>query len=385
MSQNKNLILKIALLSTCLVSTSLNAVTCLVPEMAQAFPTVSLSTIELIATIPSLFQMVGVLGEQVIAKKLGHKGAMLLALLFCAVGGVIPVFLPLFPVIFVTRCFFGTGCGLLMSSLLTLIVHFFDGRTRSTMIGLNGGISGMGSAFATFMAGQLLVFGWNVSFSVYFLGFAVALLVLIVVPKVSSTDVTPTEAAEKKNGRLPLGLWGLGVLMFVSVMLATMYVIKASTLITDYGYGTAKEGSLAITFLSLGSFAAGLTYGSIRAKLGNLTLALAFIICVAGFLWGICQQPDTRVDGGISAGLRISHLHALPPGAGQPQLRRLWRDGHQSCAGVPERWRIRHPLAGESVRLGERGSKDTILYDRRLLRGANRGGRAVCKIRQKSA
>ena len=74
--------------------------------------------------------------------------------------------------------------------------------------------------------------------------------------------------------------------MFTSVMLATMYVIKASTLITDYGYGTAKEGSLAITFLSLGSFAAGLTYGKLRAKLGNLTLALAFGICVLGFLLG---------------------------------------------------------------------------------------------------
>lgn len=286
MSQNKNLMLKIALLSTCLVSASLNAVTGLVPEMAAAFPAVSLSTIELIATVPSLFQMVGVLGEQFIAKKMGHKGAMLLGLLFCAVGGIIPIFLPLFPVIFVTRCFFGTGCGLLMSSLLTLIVHFFDGQARSTMIGLNGGISGLGSAAATFVAGQLLVFGWNVSFSVYFLGFAVMALVLVFVPMARSKGVASAESRKKQTGRLPLGLWGLGALMFVSVMLATMYVIKASTIITDYGYGTAKEGSLAITFLSLGSFAAGLTYSKIRAKLGKLTLALAFGICVLGFLMG---------------------------------------------------------------------------------------------------
>lgn len=284
MNQNKNLILKIALLSTCLVSASLNAVTGLVPEMAAAFPTVSLSTIELIATVPSLFQMVGVLGEQLLAKKLGHKGAMLLGLTFCAVGGVVPVFLPLFPVIFVTRCFFGTGCGLLMSSLLTLIVHFFDGQTRSTMIGLNGGISGIGSALATFAAGLLLAFGWNVSFAVYFLGFAVLALVLVFVPKVK--NAAPAESAEKKTGKLPLGLWGLGALMFVSVMLATMYVIKASTLITEYGYGTAKEGSLAITILSLGSFAAGLTYGALRVKLRKHTLTLAFAICAAGFLLG---------------------------------------------------------------------------------------------------
>lgn len=284
MSQNRSLFLKIALLSTCLVSASLNAVTGLVPEMAAAFPTVSLSAIELIATVPSLFQMVGVLGEQLLAKKLGHKGAMLLGLLFCAAGGIIPILLPLFPVIFVTRCFFGTGCGLLMSSLLTLIVAFFDGGTRSTMIGLGGGISGVGSALSTFAAGQLLAFGWNMSFAVYFLGFAVLALVIVFVPKVKTA--APAESTERKTGKPPLGLWGLGALMFVSVMLATMYVIKASTLITEYGYGTAKEGSLAITILSLGSFAAGLTYGSLRVKLKKHTLTLAFAVCAAGFLLG---------------------------------------------------------------------------------------------------
>lgn len=286
MEQNKNLILKIALLSTCLVSASLNAVTGMVPEMAKAFPDVQLSTVEMIATIPSLFQMVGVLGEQALAKRIGHKSAMLLALLFCAVGGIIPVFLPLFPVILITRCFYGTGCGLLMSSLLTLTVALFTGETRSAMIGFSCGVSGVGSALSTFVAGQLLAFGWNVSFSVYFLGFAVIALVLIFVPKVGGVETAPAETAEKKSGRLPLGLWGLGALMFVSVMLATMYVIKASTLITDAGFGTAREGSLAITFMSLGGFTAGFTYGKLRAKLGRLTLSLAFGMCIVGFLLG---------------------------------------------------------------------------------------------------
>lgn len=78
MNQNNNLKLKIALLSTCLVSASLNAVTGLVPEMAKAFPAIPLSAIELIATVPSLFQMVGVLGGQFTAKKLGYKGTMAL-------------------------------------------------------------------------------------------------------------------------------------------------------------------------------------------------------------------------------------------------------------------------------------------------------------------
>ncbi len=69
-----------------------------------------------------------------------------ISLLFCTVGGIIPVFLPLFPVILITRCFYGMGCGLLMSSLLTLTVALFTGETRSSMIGFSCGVSGVGSA-----------------------------------------------------------------------------------------------------------------------------------------------------------------------------------------------------------------------------------------------
>lgn len=372
-NQNHNLKLKMALLSTCLVSASLNAVTGLVPEMAEAFPDVSLSTVELIATVPSLFQMVGVLGGQPVAKKLGYKGTMLLALLFCAAGGVIPVFLPLFPVIFITRCFFGTGCGLLMSSLLTLTVHFFDGRTRSTMIGLNGGISGLGSAFATFVAGMLLVFGWNVSFSVYFLGFAVMALVLLFVPKVDKSEMNTVSVQKTSKAALPVGLWGLGILMFVSVMLATVYVIKASTLITDYRYGTAREGSVSLTLLSLGSFLAGLTYGRIRARLAGQTLTLAFAICAAGcLLGGFAQRSPRGLGRRVSARIRVSHLHAVLAGAGFPELRRFWRDRDQSCACVSERRRVRHAVAGHALLDDLRRSEDPVPDDGGMLRSPHR-------------
>lgn len=55
--QNSNTRLKIALLSVYLVIASLNAITANIPEIAKTFSTVPLYVIELIATVPSLFQM----------------------------------------------------------------------------------------------------------------------------------------------------------------------------------------------------------------------------------------------------------------------------------------------------------------------------------------
>ena len=41
---------------------------------------------------------------------------------------------------------FGWGNGFIISTLLSLIIYFFEGNERSTMIGLQGSINGLGSA-----------------------------------------------------------------------------------------------------------------------------------------------------------------------------------------------------------------------------------------------
>ena len=61
MEQKKGISLKIALLSTCFVTASINAITANIPEMIKSFPDVPLYVIELLTTVPSLFQMLGVL------------------------------------------------------------------------------------------------------------------------------------------------------------------------------------------------------------------------------------------------------------------------------------------------------------------------------------
>ena len=283
--RNHDLKLKIALLSVCIVSASLNAITANIPEMAKTFSDVPLYKVELLTTIPSLFQMIGVLGGRTIAKAAGYKKTMIMGLLFCGIGGILPVFIPEFTLIMITRCLFGIGAGLIMSTILTLILHFFDGKTRSTMIGLNGGISGLGSAVTTFAAGLLAVRGWNISFAVYFVAVPVILLFSWIVPDVRHSEHgSVTDRAENKPAFIKL--LGLGLLMFVSCLFATIYVIKASTLITESGFGTAAGGSYAITCISVGSIIAGLTYGRIRAMLDKKALPFYYLICLLGFLAG---------------------------------------------------------------------------------------------------
>lgn len=90
---NKKMILKIAILSCCLVTASQNAIAGNIPAIADSFKNVALSTIELMTTIPSLFVMLAILLNGFLAKRMNHKTSLLIGLLICGIGGIIPYFI----------------------------------------------------------------------------------------------------------------------------------------------------------------------------------------------------------------------------------------------------------------------------------------------------
>ena len=164
MNQNKNILLKIALLSCAVVTASINAIAGNIPAIAESFSDVPVHIIELITTIPSLSMMIAILCSSLISGVIGNKRTVLIGLLLCGLGGVAPYIFQDIIIMMVTRLLFGFGVGLISSTLLIMIIYFFDGKTRSQMIGLQGSVGGLGSLICTYIAGQLLMFGWNVSF-----------------------------------------------------------------------------------------------------------------------------------------------------------------------------------------------------------------------------
>lgn len=283
---NKNLKLKAALLSCCFVTASMNAISGNIPEMAKFFSDIPLYIIELIATIPSLFQMLAILIGRFVGRKIGYKNTVLLGISLCGIGGILPIFIKNIYFILFSRGIFGFGAGLITSTLLTLIVYFFDGNTRSTMIGMQGSIGGLGSFIATFIAGRLLTYGWNISFYTYFIAFFILVIFWLFVPSINK-DRMVQKAVEIDERRMDvkamIRLFGYAGLMFVSVALATLYIIKCSTLITTLGYGSAQEGSTIIMFISIGSLCSGALYGKMVLKMKKLSLAIFYLCLIIAY------------------------------------------------------------------------------------------------------
>ena len=277
------LVLKLAILSCCFVTASLNAIAGNIPAMAADMKDTPLYLLELVTTVPSLFSMLAVLCSSRIASAVGYKKIVLAGALIAGIFGTLPVILSNIWMILLARGIFGFGCGLITSAMLILIIFFFQGEERSSMIGLQGSAGGLASLVTAFIAGRLLAISWHASFLVYLFGFPVFLAVLFFIPHVGSIRTSETESAAVHTGSEWTGLIGLGLLTFVSVALATVFVVKCSSLAAERSIGGSTAGSLLVMCISAGSLLAGAVYGRMKNVLGRLSLPVFYLICTAGF------------------------------------------------------------------------------------------------------
>lgn len=277
------LVLKLAILSCCFVTASLNAIAGNIPAMAKDMPDIPLSLIELVTTIPSLFSMMAVLFSSKIASAIGYKKIVLLGSLIAGVFGTVPVILNNIWLILLARGVFGFGCGLITSAMLILIIFFFEGNERSSMIGLQGSAGGLASLVTAFIGGRLLAISWHASFLVYLFGFLVFLAVLFFIPHVGSIRTSVAADNAKHSASEWFRLISLGLLTFVSVTLATVFVVRCSSLASLKQIGGQSIGSLLVMCISAGSLLAGFVYGNMKSILKRLSLPVFYVICAAGF------------------------------------------------------------------------------------------------------
>ena len=279
----KNLVLKLAILSCCFVTASLNAIAGNIPAMAADMSGTPLVLIELVTTIPSLFSMLAVLFSSKIASSIGYKRIVLLGSLIAGISGTLPVILNNIWLILAARGIFGFGCGLITSAMLILIIFFFEGDERSSMIGLQGSAGGLASLVTAFIAGRLLAVSWHASFLVYLFGFLVFAAVLFFIPHVGSIRTTAASASDSHSAQEWIRLFGLGLLTFVSVALATVFVVKCSTLAAEKQLSASSIGSTLVMCISAGSLIAGYIYGKMKNILKQFSLPVFYLICAAGF------------------------------------------------------------------------------------------------------
>ena len=297
----RNLLVKIGILSVSMLVGTIAAINGNIAIIAQSFPDVPLSTVELISTIPSFALIISVLCSSYIARVLKPKTTILTGVLIAAVSGILPYFVSNIYVVLASRAAFGFGVGLFNSLLVTYISSLFDGEDRTSMIGLHQAMGSGGGIIITFISGQLLKYGWQVSFLSYAICFISLILFVLFVPKIAMPQAAKnsTEGSGSMSAVFP---WM--ILIFLTMTCYMTYGIKISSLIKEGGYGSASTGSYVIMALCAGSLITGSSFAKLLKALDRKLLAAGYLITgIAMLLLSISRSEFLTIAAGVISGL----------------------------------------------------------------------------------
>jgi predicted MFS family arabinose efflux permease len=285
-----------SLLSVALLISSGPSIAANIPAIAKEFPTIQLTHVGLLTTIPSLFVILGVLIGNRLELWMGRKKTILIGLGLVSIAGIFPVLKhDIFSFLFVSRCLFGLGIGLFNRLIIQMISDLYQDNPskKATVIGMESSFEGLGGVCLTLLVGQLLKINWHTSFLVYALALPIFAAFLSYIPddknKIEKRKVElRATISDRSNDRGSYRLMiSFGILLFVIVTLFINYNIQITPLILGKNIGNATNGSNMIAFIGLGAFIAGFSFSKVFKLLKD------FIVPVSLLLLGIFMYVAT--------------------------------------------------------------------------------------------
>jgi MFS family permease len=269
----------LAVLSVSVMITTGTAISSALPEMAKSFPNISVSQIDMIATIQQFSVMITLLLSGFISKKLGIKRTITIGLILTGVAGVFPFFSHSFILILISRLIVGCGIGLFNSLAITIIDLFYEDPTRSQMLGFRSATEQIGVSILNIVVGLLVLINWHASFLIYLLAFPLLAFFLKVVPE----PPIPLGSDNNKQ-RINLPVLIMTVLLAFMVACTTAVIIQVPNIIvTDLSKSSAVS-SLIISANTLMGMVMGILFGRIYRFVKKFILPLGILFMALGSL-----------------------------------------------------------------------------------------------------
>ena len=306
---NKNSpLFKASLLSISLVLVAGPVISSLIPLMQASFPDQSISSIELIATIPNFGILIFVLLSNIFIKFLGKKNTVLLGLLIALIAGVIPVFIENYTVILVSRFMFGAGIGLFNALAVSLITELYSGDEQASLMGLQGAMGSIGSTVMTLLVGYFTKFGWQNSFLVYAITvLPLILFTLFVTLPSKNLEADSTNQGKKTKERINATTVALMVFALLVSSLFFVVMLKTATLLVETGIGKPETAASILGSITIVGIVVGVFYGTIFKFIKQLVLPLGLLGMGLGFLIIMASNSVVMITvGAIIAGISFS-------------------------------------------------------------------------------
>lgn len=253
--------------------------------LALAFPG---ENINLLVALPPLCIIPASLIAARLSYSISRKTILAVGQLLFVIGGLGGAIAPNFEFLLLTRVFFGVGCGLVYPIVPTLISYFFAGSERVSMM---GGANAVGSIIAmvfSTISGTLAVIGWRVPFIVNVFFIFVFIMQCLFLPKVPpEKDMEITKRAHElpaSERRISPRAWMCFVLMFVTMTISMVYLLKMAIFVSETGIGDSVMAGFASSSTTCTALIISLLFSKIFSVTKRWTVLVSMAAVALSFI-----------------------------------------------------------------------------------------------------
>lgn len=272
---------RITVLSPSFALTSIVAVSSALAKIAQVFPDVSISSVQMLTTLPSLIAIAVILLSGVLSSWITKKRIVAISMGFMLVGGIMPVvFHQHFYQLVIASIIFGLGYGGISPLTTALINEHYGPDEQPAMLGFQSAVIGIGGVLFSFLGGRLAAACWWYTYFTYLLFIPVIILVLMLPKGKTSEKGEGVKLSKLFNGKL---------LFYVcqGMMFGTFFFVfqtNIALLIESRNLGGAEVAGTVLSTQSAFGILSGILGGRILNKLKSMSLPVIFAVSGSALL-----------------------------------------------------------------------------------------------------
>ena len=275
--------IKHAVLFYSLVQIGAICIISILARIKELFPEYSVTTIQFLATCPSVViifisLLTGKLVDYIAKKHLALFSASLF--IVAAMGGFF--FHNSLILLFVWQIILGVGIGILVPLGSSLITDYFTGEERSSLMGLQSAVISVGGVLLSLLAGLLATIDWYFSYLALLLIIPGLLMLLFGLP----LD-RPVHAAKKNGVKIhvtPNVVILYGLIAFLFMMFYNIISTNLSLHLIENEISGSVNSGIATAVFMLSGAVAGVMFKFFKRFLGERVIALGFFNLAAGAL-----------------------------------------------------------------------------------------------------
>jgi MFS family permease len=251
----------------------------------DAFPQFSPLSIQSAVTLPCLLSVIsGILGAFLIRYgKLTKKLAVIIGLICHGSAGVFVILLHGdFWQIIIAGLLLGSGTGLIVPNITSIMIDDFEDKQRQLATGLQGSFVAFGGIIQSFFAGLLVTLVWYGGYIMLLLAWPILLFAALSLPK----EHRMKASASGKFKDMSKDVYYFSI--FASLLFVMTYAALGNNLSThlqDAGFvNYSSLAGMGIAINLLGGVVMGLFFGKFSRRFGDYLIVAAFFIMTVGYI-----------------------------------------------------------------------------------------------------